>query len=163
LPLSHCLYKKRLKDRNPYLTVTGLRLVATTDHAIGLPVLRAFPSCVHAVATTPAQWLGALLCSSHPVISAFPALADGSACATSFSRIAQRSLALRPAHSPSHLVTLYTRGSSHFVTSMTAPIASGWSKIAGWDLHPLRNAALTRRTPIPDVQQVQQTPLVLGF
>jgi hypothetical protein len=30
---------------------------------------------------------------------------------------------------------------------MTAPIASGWSKIAGWDLHPLRNAALTRRTP----------------
>ena len=34
--------------------------------------------------------------------SAFPALADGSACATSFSRIAQRSLALRPAHSPSH-------------------------------------------------------------
>jgi hypothetical protein len=30
---------------------------------------------------------------------------------------------------------------------MTAPIASGWSKIAGWDSHPLRNAALARRTP----------------
>jgi hypothetical protein len=25
-------------------------------------------------------------------------------------------------------VTLYTRGFSHFVTSMTAPIASGWSE-----------------------------------
>ena len=47
----------------PYLTVTGLRLVATTDHAMGLPVLRAFPSCVHAVATTPAQGLRALPCS----------------------------------------------------------------------------------------------------
>ena len=47
----------------PSLTVTGLRLVDTTDHAIGLPVLRAFPSCVHAVATTPAQGLGTLLCS----------------------------------------------------------------------------------------------------
>jgi len=82
-----------------------------------------------------------------PVLSAFPAMAGRSACATSFSRIAQRSLALRPAHSPSHLMTLYTRGFSHFVTSMTAPIASGWSKIAGWDSHPLRNAAFARRTP----------------
>jgi len=48
-------------------------------------------------------------------------------------------------------VTLYTKGFSHFVTSMTAPIASGWSKIAGWDLHPLRNAALARRTPEHDI------------
>ena len=44
----------------------------------------------------------------------------------------------------------YIEGFSHFVASMTAPIASGWSKIAGWDLHPLRNAAFARRTPIPD-------------
>jgi hypothetical protein len=28
-------------------------------------------------------------------------------------------------------------GFSHFVTSMTAPIASGGSEFAGWDLHPL--------------------------
>ena len=39
-----------------------------------------------------------------------------------------RSLALRPAHSRGHLyVTRYTEGFSHFVTSMTAPVASGWS------------------------------------
>ena len=38
------------------------------------------------------------------------------------------SLALRPAHSRRHLyVTSYTEGFSHFVTSMTAPVASGWS------------------------------------
>ena len=36
---------------------------------------------------------------------------------------------------------------SHFVTSMTAPTASGWSEIAGWDSHPLENAAFARRTP----------------
>src|SRR5580700_5539036 len=37
-------------------------------------------------------------------------------------------LALRPAHSRRHLyVTCYTEGFSHFVTSMTAPVASGWS------------------------------------
>ena len=48
---------------------------------------------------------------------------------------------------------LYIRGFSHFVTSMTAPIASGWSKIAGWDFHPLENAAFARRTPNPDVER----------
>jgi hypothetical protein len=99
------------------------------------------PSAVHPIHRTGPCYSGtatgdtALLIT--PVISAFPAVASRSACATSFSRIAQRSLALRPAHSPSHLVTLYLRGFSHFVTSMTAPIASGWSNIAGWVSHPL--------------------------
>src|SRR5208283_2282475 len=50
------------------------------------------------------------------------------ACTSSFSRLARRSLGLRPAHSRRHLyVTSYTEGFSHFVTSMTAPVASGWS------------------------------------
>ena len=66
--------------------------------------------------------------SSHPAVSAFPDNVVGSACTSSFSRFAQRSLALRPAHSRRHLyVTCYTEGFSHFVTSMTAPVASGWS------------------------------------
>ncbi len=66
--------------------------------------------------------------SSHPAVSAFPEIAVGSACTSSFSRLARRSLALRPAHSRRHLyVTSYTEGFSHFVTSMTAPVASGWS------------------------------------
>ena len=33
-----------------------------------------------------------------------------------------------------------------FVTSMTAPVASGWSS-SGWALHPLENADFSRRTP----------------
>jgi hypothetical protein len=49
-------------------------------------------------------------------------------------------------------MTLYIRGFSHFVTSMTAPIASGWSEIAGWDSHPLENAAFARRTPNPVIR-----------
>ena len=82
------------------------------------------PCCRH----YPAQRQGIFLCSLHPAVSAFPERVVGSACTSSFSRIAQRSLALRPAHSRGHLyVTCYTEGSSHFVTSMTAPVASGWS------------------------------------
>jgi hypothetical protein len=33
---------------------------------------------------------------------------------------------------------------------MTAPVASGWSELAGWDLHPLESAAFSRRTPISE-------------
>jgi len=43
-----------------------------------------------------------------------------------------REAALRPARSRGHLyVTSYTEGFSHFVTSMTAPVASGWSVSPG--------------------------------
>jgi len=47
----------------------------------------------------------------------------------------------------------YIKGFSYFVTSITAPIASGRSKIAGWDSHPLENAAFARRTPNCDIRQ----------
>ena len=41
---------------------------------------------------------------------------------------ARRSLTLRPAHSRGHqFVARYTEGFSHFVTYVTAPVASGWS------------------------------------
>ncbi|MGA7324770.1 MAG: hypothetical protein WBX25_09865, partial [Rhodomicrobium sp.] len=42
-------------------------------------------------------------------------------------------------------------GFGHFVTSMTAPVASGGSEFAGWDLHPLESAAFARRTSIAEV------------
>ena len=41
----------------------------------------------------------------------------------------------------------YIRGFSRFVTSTTAPIATGWSDpVPGRDLHPLKNNAFPRRT-----------------
>src|ERR1700680_32737 len=93
----------------------------------GLPCCVRFP-CVHAVATTPAQRLGVLLRSFTQPCQPSP-----------------KGLSGRPAHRPfrgllgvhsryglhTRAVTVYrdtlTRGFSHFVTSMTAPVASGWS------------------------------------
>ena len=76
----------------------------------------------------PGAATGRRLRSSRPAVSAFPEVAVGSACTSTFSELARRSLELRPAHSRRHLyVTSYTEGFSHFVTSMTAPVASGWS------------------------------------
>ena len=118
----------------------------------GLPCCVRFP-CVHAVATTPAQRLGVLLRSFTPAVSAFPERGSG-----------------RPAHHPfrgllgvhsryglhTRAVTVYrdtlTRGFSHFVTSMTAPVASGWSGCRV-GLTPLESAAFSRRTPKADFRR----------
>src|SRR5262249_27644902 len=49
----------------------------------------------------------------NPDVSAFPERVIGSACASSFSRLARRSLALRPAHSRCHqFVTRYPKASA---------------------------------------------------
>ena len=86
-----------------------------------------FPSCA-CYRQYPGAAAGRRLRSSRPTVSTFPERAIGSACTSSFSRLARRSLALRPAHSRRHLyVTRFTEGFSHFVTSMTAPVAFGWS------------------------------------
>src|ERR1700719_5227618 len=76
-----------------------------------------------------------------------------------------KGLSGRPAHRPfrgllgvysryglhTRAVTVYrdtlTRGFSHFVTSLTAPVASGWSG-AGWDLHPQESAAFHGAHPL---------------
>ena len=72
------------------------------------------------------DWASSLLI--RPVVSTFPDRVVGSACASTFSRFARRSLTLRPAHSRCHqFVTRITEGFSHFVTSIAAPVASGWS------------------------------------
>ena len=93
--------------------------------------------CVHAIATTPAQRLGILFARFPSHISlprkgrrvglrdvlfeAYSAFTHVTACTLAGSPIA----------------TPYIGGSSHFVTSMTAPIASGRSDLAGWVSHPL--------------------------
>jgi hypothetical protein len=98
----------------------------------------------------PGAAAGRRLRSAHPAVTAFPDNVVGSACTSSFSRPARRSLALRPAHSRRHLyVTCYTEGFSHFVTSMTAPVASGWSGWPGgacthWKAPPCHGAHVNR-------------------
>ena len=56
-----------------------------------------------------------------------PRYIGGSASTLNLSRPARRSLALRPANSPTRLTTRFLEGSGGFVTSTTAPIATGWS------------------------------------
>src|SRR6202142_1543932 len=54
------------------------------------------------------DWVPHLL--NPPVVSTFPERVTGSVCASSFSRLARRSLALRPAHSRCHqFVTCISR------------------------------------------------------
>jgi hypothetical protein len=132
------------------LSLAGIGLVIP-DHALGLPVLRTLSLCTccrHYPGAAP----GRTLRSSRPAISAFPERVVGSACTSSFSRLARRSLALRPAHSRGHqFVARYTEGFSHFVTSMTAPVASGWSESPGgpfthWKAPPFTAHTQSRRS-----------------
>jgi hypothetical protein len=51
-------------------------------------------------------------------------------------------------------MTLYTGGFSRFVASAAAPIATGWSDLAGRDSHPLRNRAFARRTNLCTLTKV---------
>ena len=142
-------YEPLRHPRAPGLSLTGFRLVID-DHALGLPVLRALSLCT---------------CCRH-----YPGAADGriaslippsrislprkgcrvglrivlfEAC-SAFTRVTACTLALSP------IRDTLIEGFSHFVTSMTAPIASGGSEFAGWDLHPLESAAFARRTPEAD-------------
>src|SRR5207244_7961991 len=84
----------------PDLSLAGVRLVIA-DHAMGLPVLRTLSLCT-CRRQYPGVAAGRNLRSTRPAISAFPDMAVGSAYTSSFSRLAQRSLALRPAHSRCH-------------------------------------------------------------
>jgi hypothetical protein len=93
-------YEPLRHPRAPSLSLTGFRLV-TSDHALGLPVLRTLSLCT-CCRQYPGVADGRNLRSTRPAISTFPDMAVGSAYTSSFSRLAQRSLALRPAHSRCH-------------------------------------------------------------
>jgi hypothetical protein len=79
--------------------------------------------------------------SSCPTMPAFPE-SHRSASTLVFSRLAQRLLTLRPACSPGRLATLSTGGFSSFVTSTTAPIATGWSDSCQAGIAPAENRRL---------------------
>src|SRR5207302_434061 len=88
----------------------------------------------------------------HPAVSAFPERVIGSACALSFSRLARRSLALRPAHSRCHqFVTRYPKASANSLPPWLLRLLPAGA-FAGWALHPLESAAFSRRTPKAVIQ-----------
>jgi hypothetical protein len=69
----------------------------------------------------------------HPTVSAFPEGVVGSACASSFSRCSAFTRVTACTLSPSPIRDTHSEGFSYFVTSMAAPVASGWSGRRGRD------------------------------
>jgi len=127
-------YEPLRHPRAPSLSLTGFRLVIA-DHALGLPVFRTLSLC-----TCRRHYPGAaserILRSFHPDVSVFPERVVGSTCALSFSRIARRSLALRPAHSRCHqFVTRIPKASAISSAELLRLLPVG--AFTGWDFHPL--------------------------
>src|SRR5215469_8671886 len=73
----------------------------------------------------------------HPAVSAFPDSTVVSASTSSFSRLARRLLALRPAHSRSHQFVTAIRRLQPFRYLHDCSDCFRRERIAGWDLHPL--------------------------
>jgi hypothetical protein len=48
-----------------------------------------------------------------------------------------------------------TKGFNYFVTSIVAPVASGWSILPGGLFTHWESAAFPRRTPKPEVQSIE--------
>src|ERR1700726_3972764 len=130
----------------PGLFLAGVRLIIPITHW-GFPCCVRFP-CVHAAATTPVQRLGVVFARVTQPCQPSPEGVAGSACTSTFSRHARRSLALRPAHSRGHqFVTRYPKASD--ISSppcLLRLLPAGANRRVG--LHPLESAALSRRTPI---------------
>src|SRR2546430_11363006 len=100
----HHRYNEPLRlPRAPSLSLTGVRLIIP-DHALGSPVLRTLSLCT-CCRHYPGAAAGRTASLIHPAVSAFPERVVGSACASSFSRLARRLLALRPAHSRCHRIS----------------------------------------------------------
>src|SRR5437868_218564 len=108
------------------LSLAGLRLVIA-DHAMGLPVLRTLSLCT-CCRHYPGAAAGRTLRSASPSRISLPRkgcrvglrIVLFEAC-SAFTRVTACTLALSP------IRDTLIEGFSHFVTSMTAPIASGWS------------------------------------
>ncbi len=136
----------------PGTSLTSFQLLIP-EHAEGLPVLRALSLCTCCRHYPGAATDGPALLI-HPVISAFPERVVGSACASSVSRLAQRSLTLRPAHSRCHRILW--PAIRRLQPFRYLHDCSGYFRLehfAGWGLHPLENAAFARRTPSRDIHR----------
>src|SRR5262249_61238590 len=77
-----------------------------------------------------------------------------------FSRLAWRSLALRPAHSRGHQLVTAIRRLQPFRYLHDCSDCFRLERSAGWALHPLESAALSRRTWKPDLQRHERDTAV---
>ena len=150
--------------KRPGLPLASCQLIHTAITA-GTSRVAYGPLCLHAVAHTPAGLMELVrsYCSTN---FGLPSNRGGSAPALSVSGPAQRSLALRPACSPSRLATLCTRGFSSFVASTAALIATGWSEPVPGRVTPAVDHRLFTTHPVTrlhsQVKIVSPTPASLS-
>jgi hypothetical protein len=114
---------------------------------LGSPVLRPVSVCSHAVAITPVgpqSGIGSLPLT--PATAAFPVSLPGRLPHQDLSRPAQRSRMLRPDYSRGRLAALSIEGFGDLVTSIAAPIATGWSESCRVGIAPTQDKRLSRRT-----------------
>src|SRR3984893_12058288 len=110
----------------PRPSLTGVRLIIP-DHALGFPVLRALSLCT-CCRHYPGAAEGRIPRSYSPIRISLPRkgcrvglhIGIFEAC-SAFTHVAARTLARSPIRDP------LPEGFRHFVTSMPAPVASGWS------------------------------------
>src|SRR3989337_1817462 len=119
-------YEPLRHPRASGLSLAGVQLVIT-DHALGLPVLRVLSLCA-CCRHYPGAASGGTASLIHPSRVSLPRkgcrvglrIVLFEAC-SAFTRVTACTLARSPIRDP------LSEGFSHFVTSMTAPVASGWS------------------------------------
>jgi hypothetical protein len=119
----HWYYEPLRHPKRPGLSLAGVRLAVTHRHRWGFPC-SVFLLCRRAVAITPVGPLGASIVR-FPSDLGLPSGMKRSAPTLMVSRLAQRSLTLRPTDSRSRLATLSTKGSGNFVTSIATLVATG--------------------------------------
>ena len=135
----------RHPDR-PGLPLAGVRFARATPPT-GLPVLRSSPSSMRAAATTPAESVGVGV-ALFPTHGSLPRSTGESASASSVSRPARRSLALRPAwllSLPRKPVTSKCFKRCRYLHHPPRLLPAG-ATVAGRDSHPLGKSAFARRT-----------------
>jgi hypothetical protein len=142
-------YEPLRHARAPGLSLTGFRLAFALATPWGFPCCVRFP-CVHAVATTPAQRLGVSLLI-HPSRISLPRYGSQVGlrivlfeASSAFTRVTACTLALSP-----YIVTRIPKASASSLPPWLLRLLPAGA-VAGWDLHPLESAALSRRTPTTD-------------
>ncbi|MDB5923930.1 MAG: hypothetical protein JWN13_2866, partial [Betaproteobacteria bacterium] len=142
-------YEPLRHPRASGLSLAGLRLIIP-DHALGLPVLRALSLCAccrhypgAAAGSTTSLMQPSRVSLPRYGIRVGPRIVLFEAC-SAFTRVTACTLALSP-----YFVTRLTEGFNHFVASIVAPVASGWSGLPGgacthWKAPPYHGARQER-------------------
>src|SRR5467141_2863940 len=123
----HRYYEPLRHPQGAWPVPRGLPVGRRSDHAVGLTVLRTLSLCT-CCRHYPGAASGRIVSLSNPAVSAFPErvvrvglrIVLFEVC-SAFTRVAACTLALSP------IRDTHSEGFSHFVSSIAAPVASGWS------------------------------------